>query len=452
MRSKGSQIDFNPQYPKVTNPRIVLEDKIRNHGAAVGVVGLGYAGLSAAVEMAKAGFCVTGIDFDGARVNAVNAGISDHVDVPSETLFQFVVKNQIKATQSLATVEELDAISICVPTPLQKTNEPSLSYVVAAIETLRNHLRPGQLIVLESTAYPGAMRQLILPILEETGLQVGEDFFLAYTPQRLNPGDPSYKSHVIPRVISGITTYCTEMAVLFYRQFIETIIPVSSPETAEMVKLLENTFSSVNTAVVNEIALLSRKLGINVWEVIDAAQSKPFGFMPFHPGPGMGSDVAPVDARYISSKTGVGGFHLRMIELATDINSQMSSFIIERIADALNEAGKSLKHSRILALGVSHKRDSSGLCEAAAIEVLRGLRQKGVSISFADPYQKSIEIEGAAMKSIQLSSKIVESMDCIVLLNDHENFDYAMIAAQNALVIDSRNGFKSFPRPNIIPL
>ena len=377
MRSKGSQIDFNPQYPKMTDPRIILEDKIRNHSAAVGVVGLGYAGLSTAVEMAKAGFCVTGIDIDGARVNAVNAGISDHVDVPSETLFQFVVKNQIKATQSLATVEELDAISICVPTPLQKTNEPSLSYVVAAIETIRNHLRPGQLIVLESTAYPGAMRQLILSILEESGLQVGEDFFLAYTPQRLNPGNPSYKIHNIPRVIGGITPNCTELAVLFYQQFIETIIPVSSAETAEMVKLLENTFSSVNTAVVNELALLSHKLGINVWEVIDAARSKPFGFMPFHPGPGLGSDVAPVDARYITSKTGVGGFHLRMIELATDINSQMSSFIIERIADALNEQERASSIQEFLLWGSVITHDSSGHCEAAAIEVLRGLRQKG---------------------------------------------------------------------------
>jgi len=452
MRSYRSQIDFNPQYPQITEPRLILEDKIRNHSAAVGVVGLGYAGLAAAVEMAKAGFAVTGIDIDGPRVNAINAGISDYVDVPSETLFQFVAKNQIKATQSLATVEELDAISICVPTPLQKTNEPSLSYVVAAIETVRNHLRPGQLIVLESTAYPGAMRQLILSILQESGLQVGEDFFLAYTPQRFNGGDPSYRIPNIPRVIGGITPNCTELATLFYQQFIETVIPVSSPETAEMVKLLENTFSSVNTAVVNELALLSHKFGINVWEVIEAARSKPFGFMPFYPGPGLANDQAPVDARYITSKTGVGGFHLRMIELAADINNQMSAFIIERISDALNGSGKSLKFSKILALGLSHDHASNELSDSTALEVLRGLRQKGALISFADPYLRSIEIDGTVINAVQLAPKLVESMDCVVLLNDHSDFDYAMIAAKNRLVIDSRNGFKDFPRTNIVPL
>jgi len=452
MRTNWSHTDFRPQYSQISDTRRTLADKIHNRSAAVGVVGLGYAGLAAAVEMAKAGFRVTGIDIDGARVNAVNAGISDYVDVPSETLFQLVTRNQIKATQSLAAVEELDAISVCVATPLQKTNEPSLSHLVAAIETIRNHLRPGQLIILESTAYPGAMRELILSILEKSGLQVGEDFFLAYTPQRVSTGSPNYKIPNIPRVVGGITPHCSELAVSFYQQFIETIIPVSTAETAEMVKLLENTFSGVNTALVNELALLSHKLGINVWEVIDAARSKPFGYMPFYPGPGMGSDVAPVDSRYIASKTGLGGFHLRMIELATDINAQVSSFIIERVADALNNEGKSLKDAKVLALGVSHPRDSSGVCEAAAVEVLRGLRQKGVSIAFADPDLKSIEFAGAVVKSIQVSSKIVASMDCIVLLNDHPSFDYAMIAAQNVLVLDSRNGFKNFPGAKIISL
>jgi UDP-N-acetyl-D-glucosamine dehydrogenase len=288
--------------------------------------------------------------------------------------------------------------------------------------------------------------------LEKSGLQVGEDFFLAYTPQRVSAGNQSYKLPNIPRVVGGITPNCSELAVSFYQQFIETIIPVSSAETAEMVKLLENTFSGVNTALVNELALLSHKLGINVWEVIDAARSKPFGFMPFYPGPGRGKDLGPVDARFITSKTGVGGFRLRMIELATDINSQMSSFIIERIADALNGNGKSLKFSKILALGMSHDHDSNGHCDATAVEVIQGLRKKGAVISFADPYLRSIEIDGTAIKSVQLAPKIVESMDCVVLLNDHSAFDHAMIAAHNALVIDSRNGFKNFPRSNIRPL
>jgi len=452
MRTNGIQNDRNPYSPKIIVPRLILKEKLCNHSAAVGVIGLGYAGVATAVEMAKAGFYVTGIDIDGTRVNAVNAGISDSIDEPSETLFQLVARNQIKATQSLAAVEELDAISICVPTLLQKTNETSLSHLVAAIETIRNHLRPGQLIILESTVYPGAMRQLILSILEKSGLQVGEDFFLAYTPQRVSTGKPSYKIANTPRVVGGITPNCRDLAVSFYQQFIETIIPVSSAETAEMVKLLENTFSGVNTALVNELALLSQKLGVNVWEVIDAARSKPFGFMPFYPGPGRGKDLAPVDGRFITSKTGLGGFRLRMMELATDINSQMSSFIIERIADALNGSGKSLKFSKILAMGVSHDNDPNGQCDATALEVIQGLRQKGATVSFVDPYLRSIEIDGTAIKSVQLAPKMVESMDCIVLLNDHSAFDYAMIAAHNALVIDSRNGFRNFSSSNIIPI
>ncbi len=443
---------FKPQYSQMTDSRSVLEDKLRNRSAAVGVVGLGYAGISAAVEMAKAGFSVTGVDFDGARVNAVNAGISDYVEVPSATLLQFVEKSQIKASQSLAAVEQLDAVVICVPTPLQQANEPSLSYVVAAIESIKNHLRPGQLIVLESTAYPGAMRKLILAVLEESGLQVGEDFFLAYAPQRLGLDHSRSSIHDTPRVIGGITSYCTDLATIFYQQFVDTVIPVSSVETAEMAKLLENTFGTVNTAVINELAVLSHKLGVSVWEVIDAARTKPFGFMAFHPGPGVGSDVAPVDARYIASKTGLAGFHLRMIELATDINAQVSPFIIERLADALNGEGKSLKGAKVLALGISHPRDTSGICESAALEVLGGLRQKGVSVEFADPELKSIEIAGALMKSIQVSAKVVASMDCVVLLNDHPSFDYATIAAQNVLIIDSRNGFKNFRSPKIISL
>lgn len=452
MRTRKSHTNDKAPPEQTSMTRLELEKKIRSHSATVGVIGLGSVGLSLAVEMAKAGFRVKGIDIEAGRVNAVNAGISDNFDVPSDKLFPLVATDRIKATQALATVEELDAVSICVPTPLRMTKEPYLSYVVAAIEAIRNHLRPGQVIVLESTAYPGAMRELVLPILEESGLQVGEDFFLAYSPQRLDPGNPTYSSRNIPKIMSGMTPHCTELALLFYRQFIETIIPVSSPETAEMVKLLEDTFSSVNIAVANEMTLLSHKLGINVWEVIEAAQSKPFGFMAFYPGPSLGGDCLPIDARYPTSNTRMNGFRPRLIELASDINSQMSSFIIERVADALNGKGKSLKHSNILVLGVGYKRDSNDSRDPRAIEVIRGLQQKGVAIFYADPYVKSIEIDGAPMRSIQLTADVVESMDCVVLLTDHSGFDYAMIAAHNALIIDSRNGFKNFSRPNIIPL
>jgi UDP-N-acetyl-D-glucosamine dehydrogenase len=429
-----------------------LEKKIRERTAKVGVVGLGYVGLSLAIEMAKAGFHVKGIDIDAARVNAVNAGMSYNLDVPSTMLFSLVAQGKLKATQALAAMEDLDALSICVPTPLRKTKDPDLSYILAAIEALRNHLRPGQLVVLESTTYPGTTRELVLPKLEETGLQVGEDFFIAYSPERVDPGNPTYNSRSIPKVISGITPRCAELAGLLYGVFFEKIVPVSSPETAEMVKLLENTFRSVNIALANEMARLSYKLGINVWEVIDAAQTKPFGFMAFYPGPGLGGHCIPVDPHFLVWKARVNGFYPRLINLATEINGQMPSFTIERIVDALNERRMSLKGSKILALGVAYKRDSNDIRESPAIEVLRGLRQKGASVCYSDPYIASIDIDGEALKSVYLTAEVVQSMDCVVLLTDHTEFDYAMIATHSHLILDSRNGFKEFPSPNVTPL
>jgi UDP-N-acetyl-D-glucosamine dehydrogenase len=429
-----------------------LEKMIRDRSAKVGVVGLGYVGLSLAVEMAKEGFRVKGIDIDAARVNAVNAGMSYNLDVANEILLSLVSRKKLKATQALSTIADLDALSICVPTPLRKTKEPDLSYVIAAVEAVRNHLRPGHLIVLESTTYPGTSRELVLPILEETGLQVGEDFFLAYSPERVDPGNPTYNSRNIPKVISGLTPRCTQLAALFYGEFIEKIIPVSSPETAEMVKLLENTFRSVNIALANEMARLSHKLGINIWEVIEAAQTKPFGFMPFYPGPGLGGHCIPVDPHYLTWKARANGFHPRLIEIATDINSQMPSFTIERIVDALNERRMSVKGSKILALGVAYKRDSNDLRESPATEVMRGLRQKGATIYYSDPCVSSVELDGEAIKSLHLTAEILESMDCAILLTDHANFNYAMIAAHSALILDSRNGFKNCPGPNIIRL
>jgi UDP-N-acetyl-D-glucosamine dehydrogenase len=429
-----------------------LQKKIRDRSAKVGVIGLGYVGLSLAVEMAKQEFQVKCIDIDAARVNAVNAGISDNIDVPSEILFSLVSQGRIKATQALATVADLDALSICVPTPLRKTKDPDLSYVVAAIETIRNHLRPGHLIVLESTTYPGTIRDLVLPTLEKSGLQLGEDFFLAYSPERVDPGNPTYNTHNIPKIISGMTSRCMEVAALFYEQFIEKVIPVSSPEVAEMVTLVENTFRSVNIALANEMALVSHKLGINVWEVIEAAQTKPFGFMAFYPGPGLAAHCIPVDPHYLTWKAKMNGFHPRLIEAATDINSQMATFTIQRITDALNERGKSVKGSKIFALGVTYKRNSNDLRESPAIEVLCGLRQKGAFICYSDPYVASIEIEDETVQPIQLTADIVESVDCVILLTDHTVFDYAMVARHSALIVDSRNAFRNFSGPNIIPL
>ena len=427
-----------------------IERKIRDRTAKVGVVGLGYVGLPLALEMAKTGFQVTGIDIDRERVESVNAGISYVLDVPNETLLSFVAKERIKATQSLAAVGNLDAVSICVPTPLRKTKEPNLSYVIAAVEAVANHLRPGQLIILESTTYPGTTRELVLPILEETGLQVAKDFFLAYSPERVDPGNKVFTTCNIPKVIGGITPYCTELAALLYQQFIEMVVPVSSPDTAEMVKLLENTFRSVNIALANEMALVCHKIGIDIWEVIEAAKTKPFGFMAFYPGVGLGGHCIPVDPYYLAWKARMSGFELRLIELAQKVNSQMPAFTISRISEALNERKKCLKGSKILGLGVTYKRDVSDIRESPAIEVLQGLCEKGAIVHYSDPFVPSIKLNGSLIKSINPVPEVLRSMDCVVILTDHSTFNYEMVAAHSSLIFDSRNVLMGYGRPNII--
>ena len=364
----------------------MLERKIRDRSANLGVIGLGYAGLPLAVEMARQGFRVTGIDIDGRRVESINSGISYIPDVAEKNLFDLVTQGQFRATQSFSAVEALDTISICVPTPLRKTKDPDLSYIVAAVEAIRNHLTPGKLIVLESTTYPGTTREVVLPILEKSGLRAGEDFFLAYSPERVDPGNETFTTRNIPKVLGGITPDCTALATLFYRQFVEQVVPLSSAECAEMVKLLENTFRSVNIALANEFARMCRKFDINVWEIIDAAKSKPFGFMPFYPGPGLGGTQIPVGPQYLSWKARLNGFEPRLIEMASTINAQMPEFTISRVADALNTRRKSLNGSRLLALGVTYKRDVCDIRESAALEVVTGLMEKGADVAYSDPY------------------------------------------------------------------
>jgi UDP-N-acetyl-D-glucosamine dehydrogenase len=427
-----------------------LEQKIRNRTARAGVIGLGYVGLPLAVEMAKAGFQVTGIDIDNSKTESVNAGKSYILDVPSELLQPLIRKGRMRATQSQAAVENLDALSICVPTPLGKTKTPDLSYVIAAVEAVHNHLRPEQLIILESTTYPGTTRELALPILEKSGLGVGKDFFLAYSPERLDPGNRSYTTQNIPKVIGGITEHCTELATLFYQQFVETVVPVSSPEVAEMVKLLENTFRSVNIALANEIALMCQKFTINVWEVIEAAKTKPFGFMPFYPGPGLGGHCIPVDPYYLTWKAKMNGFEPRLIELAGHINSQMPAFTVSHVTDALNERQKSLKGSKILVLGVTYKRDTNDIRESPALEVLQGLHEKGAIVYYSDPYVRSLEIGNRTLKSTATTPEILQSMDCVLVLTDHSTFNYHMIAANSFLVLDKRNALKDLSGSNVI--
>ena len=437
---------------QMVQPGKELARKIHDRSAKVGVIGLGYVGLPLIIEMAKAGFLVTGLDIDRTKVESVNAGISYVPDVPSETLLSLVAEEKIKATQSLAAIENLDAISVCVPTPLRKSKDPDLSYIIAAIEAVRNHLRPGQLIILESTTYPGTTQEVVLPILEKSGHQVGKDFFLAYSPERVDPGNKNYQTANIPKVMGGVTPHCTRLATLFYQQFIERIVPVSSTGSAEMVKLLENTFRSVNIALANEVALLCDKLGINVWEVMDAAKTKPFGFMPFYPGPGLGGHCIPVDPYYLTWKARMNGFEPRLIELAGQINSQMPAFMISRVANALNERQKSLKGSKILALGVAYKSETNDIRESPALEVLRGLHEKGALVYYSDPYVPSVVLNGKSAKSISLNPDILQSMDCVVILTDHSAFNSQMIATHGPLIIDGRNMLREFEGPNILRL
>ncbi|MBI3798676.1 MAG: nucleotide sugar dehydrogenase [Deltaproteobacteria bacterium] len=429
-----------------------LQRKILDRSAHLGVIGLGYVGLPLAVEMARAGFQVTGIDIDKEKVASINAGISYVLDAPSDVLRDFVSKGKLRATHALGAIKDLDSVSICVPTPLRKTKDPDLSYVVAAAEAVSNNLQPGRLVVLESTTYPGTTQEVVLPILEKSGLQVGRDFFLAYSPERVDPGNHTYTTRNIPKVIGGATPYCGKLAALLYQHFVGRVVPVSSPKTAEMVKLLENTFRSVNIALANEMALMCNTFGINVWEVIEAAQTKPFGFMPFYPGPGLGGHCIPVDPHYLTWKAKMNGFDPRFIELAAQINAEMPTFVVGRIAEALNERQKSLKGSKILGLGVAYKPNVNDMRESPALEVLQKLSEKGAIVSYSDPYVPTLELGNRLLRSAELTPTTLQSMDCIVILTNHSAFDYTMTVTHSPLVVDSRNALKDHSGSHIIRL
>jgi UDP-N-acetyl-D-glucosamine dehydrogenase len=445
MREYTTEIEPSPA-------SVTLATKIRDRTARLGVIGLGYVGLPLAVEMAQKGFRVTGVDIDGSKVESINAGISYVSDVPNEVLRAVVSNGTMRATQSFAALESLDTISICVPTPLRKTKDRDLSYIIAAVEAVHNHLTPGKLIVLESTTYPGTTREIVLPILEKSGLRAGEDFFLAFSPERVDPGNRTYTTRNIPKIIGGLTAHCTAIATLLYQQFVDSIVPVSSSESAEMVKLLENTFRSVNIALANEMARMCQQFGINVWEVIDAAKTKPFGFMPFYPGPGLGDHCIPIDPYYRTWKARLNGFEPRLIEMAAIVNSQMPEFTVSRVADALNKRKKSINGSRLLALGIAYKRYVSDTRESPALEVARALIQKGATVSYSDPYVPRVVVGGEVLVSVPLTQQLLQSMDCVVILTDHPAFDYSMVAADSALVVDCRNALKNFSGANVIPL
>jgi UDP-N-acetyl-D-glucosamine dehydrogenase len=428
-----------------------LAGKLRNRSAEVGVIGLGYVGLPLAVEFAKAGFRVTGIDVQEQKVDQLNRGISYVQDVPSETLAPLVEAGRLRATTDFPALSELDTVNIAVPTPLRKTKDPDMSFVVAASQQVAKFAHPGMLVILESTTYPGTTAELVLPMIENERMRVGEDFFLCFSPERVDPGNPKFQTLNIPKVVGGITPACTEMGAMFYGQALETVVPVSSTQVAEMVKLLENTFRMINIGLVNELAVMCDRMGINVWEVIEAAATKPFGFMPFYPGPGLGGHCIPIDPFYLSWKTKQAGIEARFIELAGYVNGQMPHFVVDKIQNALNDHTKPLKGSKVHVLGVAYKRDIDDVRESPALDIIHLLQRRGAEVSYSDPYVSTLRADGLEMTGVDAVEGCRKS-DCAVVVTDHAAFDYAAILEATPLVVDTRNALKAFQSEKIVRL
>ena len=406
------------------------------------MIGLGYVGLPLAMEIAGAGFHVIGIDLDGDKIATLKQRKSYILDVPEKTITWAMESGSFTPTSDFTVLADADAVSICVPTPLSKSRDPDISFILAATAEIRKHLRPGQLIVLESTTYPGTTNELILPELESAGLRVGEDFFLAFSPERIDPGNASFNTRNTPKIVGGITDRCTEMARLFYSQFIERVIPVSSTKCAEMVKLLENTFRSVNIGMVNEMALMCDLLGVDIYEVIDAAATKPFGFIPFYPGPGLGGHCIPIDPHYLAWKLKALNFQARFIGLASEINGMMPSVVTTLVGEGLNRFSKSIRDSKVFILGVAYKKNVSDCRESPALDIMRLLSDKGAILSYNDPLVPSLRLNGEVMKSVDVTAASVESQDCVVILTDHGIYDFRKIVGAAKLVIDTRNATK----------
>jgi UDP-N-acetyl-D-glucosamine dehydrogenase len=419
-----------------------LLSRLKRKDFTAAVIGLGYVGLPLAIEYADAGIRVIGIDADGAKVRAIRSGKSYIDDVPAEAVRNAVEAGLLRATSDFSALGEADTVNICVPTPLRKTKDPDLSYVVSAAEQVAKYLHRDMLIVLESTTYPGTTDELLVPLFEEKGFTVGTDIFLAFSPERVDPGNPQYSTKNIPKVIGGATPRCTQMAEALYGGVMERIHPVSRAAVAEMVKLLENTFRSVNIGLVNEMALMCDRMGIDVWEVIDAAKTKPFGFMPFYPGPGIGGHCIPLDPFYLSWKAKQYGFESRFIELAGVINGQMPHFVVGKVVDGLNRFKKSVNGAKVLVLGVAYKKDISDVRESPALDILQLLSQKGAKLSYCDPHVPVLSEHGMKMKAQSFSAATLRRADCVVVVTDHSDFDYRMVARESKVVVDARNALK----------
>jgi UDP-N-acetyl-D-glucosamine dehydrogenase len=428
----------------------ILEEKIRSRRARIGIVGMGYVGLPLAVEFAKAGFSVTGIDTNEEKVRRVNAGDSYVGDIPSSTLGPLVESGKLRATADFSALLDLDTVNICVPTPLRKTKDPDMSYIVASCQEIARHFHAGMLVILESTTYPGTTYELVLPMLAKPGLEVGRDFFLCFSPERVDPGNPVYQTANIPKVVGGCTPACTRIGELFYSQAIERVVPVGSTQVAEMVKLLENTFRMINIGLANEMAMMCANMGIDVWEVIDAAATKPFGFMPFYPGPGLGGHCIPIDPFYLSWKTKQTGIEARFIELAGYINGQMPHFAVDRVRDALNSAGKAVKGSRIHIMGVAYKRNIDDLRESPALDVMLLLQRWGGVVTYSDPYVPVLRLDGQNLEASP--EEAAAAADCVVIVTDHSSFDYKALVERSRLIVDTRNALKGIVSPKIVRL
>jgi UDP-N-acetyl-D-glucosamine dehydrogenase len=416
-----------------------LKERIEKHEARITVIGQGYVGLPLAIAFAHAGFKVVGLDNSREKVEALNQGRSPIPDVPDEELQKERAAGRYSATTDYSVLADTDAAIVCVPTPLRKTKDPDISYVISAAEELAEHLHPGQLVVLESTTYPGTTEEILLPMFSDKGGEAGVDFFLAFSPERIDPANANFKVRDIPKVVGGVTGECSKLASQLYRTIVPKVLEVSSPRVAEMAKLYENVFRNVNIALANELALMCHRLGVNTREVIDAAATKPFGFMTFHPGPGVGGHCIGIDSQYLAWKMKLNGYDARFIHLAEEINQSMPSRVVQMTADALNNRQRSLKGAKVLALGVAYKPNVGDIRESPALEVIHLLQQRGAEVTYADPHVPSIGYNGSQLSAVIADEAAIKAADCVVILTDHKDFDYKQIAGDASLVVDTRN-------------
>ena len=419
-----------------------LKEKILSKKAQIGVVGVGYAGLPLAMEFARSGFRVHGIDVDDEKVKDLNEGKS-HIEDVKDDILQFAIRaGCFEAHSDYEVVSQLDCVILCVPTPLRQTKDPDISYIVDAAQAVKKHLHKDMLIVLQSTTYPGTTEEVVRAEFESENVQIGKDLFLGFSPERIDPGNLKFTIKNTPKIVGGITPQCTEMAKTLYEQAIDRVIPVSSAAAAEMVKLLENTFRAVNIGLVNEIAIMCEKLGISVWEVIEAAASKPFGFMPFFPGPGLGGHCIPIDPLYLSWKLKMLNYNARFIELASEVNTQMPEYCVYRIVVVLNRKQKCVNGTKVLLIGLTYKQDSSDVRESPALDIMRLLEKGGAQVDYSDPYVSQLSIDDVVKKSVSLEPATIQEYDLLVMVTDHSDFDYAMIQKSAQLIFDARNVFR----------